>query len=174
MTVEIIGRPIFVSDGVVSSEDRYERGPAAQVWLPAGEVYLTPVPKTADGTFVAETFFYEGNRVDGLTLKFKKGKLTSMTADSDITALREAYNAAPSERDWFGAIDIGINPDVKTPQGSHMTTWFGSGTISVGVGSNTWAGGDNDVPFGIYGHLLNGTLTVDDTKIVENGRLRVN
>ena len=123
LTVEITGRPIFVSDGVVSSEDRYERGPAAQVWLPAGEVYLTPVPKTAEGTFVAETFFYEGKRVDGLTLKFSKGKLTSMTADSDITALREAYNAAPSGRDWFGAIDIGINPDVKLPRGSRVATW---------------------------------------------------
>ncbi len=173
LTVEIMGRPIFVSDGVVSSEDRYERGPAAQVWLPAGEVYLTPVPKTAEGTFVAETFFYEGNRVDGLTLKFKKGKLTSMTADSDITALRAAYNAAPSDRDWFGAIDIGINPDVKLPRGARVATWIASGTISMGIGSNTWAGGDNDVAYGLYAHLLKATLTVDNTKLVDTGRLLV-
>ncbi len=173
LTVEITGRPIFVSDGVVSSEDRYERGPAAQVWLPAGEVYLTPVPKTAEGTFVAETFFYEGKRVDGLTLKFRKGKLRSMTAKSDITALLEAYNAAPSDRDWFGAIDIGMNPDVKLPRGSRVATWIGSGTISIGIGSNTWAGGDNEVPYGLYGHLLKGTLTVDNKKLVDNGRLLV-
>lgn len=173
LTVEIDRRPIFVSDGIVSSEDRYARGPACQVWLPAGEVYLAPVPKTAQGTFVAETFFYEGKRVDGLTLKFSKGKLTSMTAKSDITALREAYNAAPMERDWFGAIDIGINPDVKAPPGSRLVTWIGAGTISVGIGSNTWAGGDNEVPYGLYGHLLNGTLTVDGTKIVDKGRLLV-
>ena len=75
-TVDISRRPIFVSDGIVSSEDRYARGPACQVWLPAGEVYLTPKPKTAKGTFVADTFFYEGKRIDGLTLKFNKGKLT--------------------------------------------------------------------------------------------------
>ncbi len=173
LTVDIGRRSIFVSDGIVSSEDRYARGPACQVWLPAGEVYLAPKPKTAQGTFVAETFFYEGNRIDGLTLKFKKGKLTSMTAKSDITALRAAYNAAPKERDWFGAIDIGINPNVKAPPGSRLVTWIGSGTISVGIGSNTWAGGDNEVPYGLYGHLLNGTLTVDGTKIVDNGRLLV-
>ena len=173
LTVEIAGQPVFVSDGVVSSEDRYARGPAAQIWLPAGEVYLTPVPKTAEGTFVAETFFYEGKRVDGLTLKFRKGKLTSMTADSDITALQKAYNAAPSERDWFGAIDIGLNPDVKLPSGSRVATWIGSGTISIGIGSNTWAGGDNEVPYGLYGHLFKGTLTVDINKMVDNGRLLV-
>ena len=171
LTVEIARRSIFVSDGVVSSEDRYSAGPACQVWLPAGEVYFAPVPKTAKGTFVAETFFYEGNRIDGLTLKFSKGKLTSMTAKSDITALRKAYDAAPSERDWFGAIDIGINPAVKAPPGSRLVSWIGAGTISVGIGSNTWAGGDNAVPYGLYGHLLNGTLTVDGKKVVDNGRL---
>ncbi len=173
LTVEIAGRPIFVSDGVVSSEDRYAGGPACQVWLPAGEVFLTPVPKTAEGTFVAETFFYEGSRIDGLTMKFSKGKLTSMTADSDITALRAAYDAAPKQRDWFAAIDIGINPDVKAPSDSRLVSWMGAGTISVGIGSNTWAGGDNEVPYGLYGHLLNGTFTIDGKKIVDKGRLLV-
>lgn len=146
LTVGIAKRPIFVSDGVVSSEDRTDRGPATQVWLPAGEVYMAPVPKTADGTFVAETFFHEGTAIEGLTLKFSKGKLTSMTAKSDITALKAQYDAAPRDRDWFGAIDIGINPAVTAPPGSRLVTWVGSGTISVGIGGNTWAGGDNEVP----------------------------
>ncbi len=173
LTVEIGRTPIFASDGIVSSEDRYERGPACQVWLPAGEVYFAPKPKTAEGTFVAETFYYEGNRIDGLTLKFHKGKLISMTAKSDITALKDAYDAAPKERDWFAAIDIGVNPAVKAPRGSRLVTWIGAGTISIGIGSNTWAGGDNEVPYGLYGHLLNGTLTVDGTKIVDKGTLTV-
>ena len=60
-----------------------------------------------------------------------------------------------------------------TPSGSRLVTWIGAGTISVGIGSNTWAGGDNEVPYGLYGHLLNGTLTVDGMKIVDNGRLLV-
>ena len=106
LTVEIAQRPVFVSDGVISSEDRYAGGPACQVWLPAGEVYVTPVPKTARGTFVADTFFYEGKRIDGLKLTFSEGKLTSMTAQGDITALRERYQAAPEGRDVFAAIDI--------------------------------------------------------------------
>ncbi|MCZ6492491.1 MAG: aminopeptidase, partial [Planctomycetota bacterium] len=33
LTVEITRRPIFVSDGVISTDDRYAGGPACQVWL---------------------------------------------------------------------------------------------------------------------------------------------
>ncbi|MCH8824534.1 MAG: aminopeptidase [Planctomycetes bacterium] len=171
LTVEITQRPVFISDGVISSEDRYAGGPACQVWLPAGEVYVTPVPKTARGTFVADNFFFEGKHIKGLKLMFRDGKLTSMTSKSDITALQERYQAAPEGRDVFAAIDIGINPSVQTPSGSRMVTWMAAGTISIGIGNNTWAGGDNDVPFDLFAHLTNGKLTVDRKTIVDRGKL---
>lgn len=171
LTVEIAQRPVFISDGVISSEDRYAGGPACQVWLPAGEVYVTPVPKTARGTFVADTFFFEGKQIKGLKLMFSEGKLTSMTAKSDITALQERYQAAPEGRDVFAALDIGINPNVQTPRGSNMVTWMAAGTISIGIGNNTWAGGDNDVPFDLFAHLTNGKLTVDKQTLVDRGKL---
>ncbi len=171
LTVEIAQRPVFISDGVISSEDRYAGGPACQVWLPAGEVYVTPVPNTARGTFVADNFFFEGKQIKGLKLMFRDGKLTSMTAKSDITALQERYQAAPEGRDVFAAIDIGINPDVQTPSGSRMVTWMAAGTISIGIGNNTWAGGENDVPFDLFAHLTNGKLTVDRQTLVDRGKL---
>ncbi|MHC4218888.1 MAG: aminopeptidase, partial [Planctomycetota bacterium] len=171
LTLQIPRRKIFVSDGIISSEDRYTGGPACQVWLPAGEVYVTPVPGTAKGTFVAETFFFEGKRIEGLTLTFSKGKLTSIKAKGDITALKQRYDAAPAGRELFAFLDVGINPNVRVPAGSHMVTWMGAGTISIGIGGNTWAGGDNEVPYGLYAHLIDGTLAVDGKKLVDDGRL---
>ena len=47
--VGIAGRPITVNDGVISAEDQKKGGAATSVWLPAGEVYLTPVPGTGRG-----------------------------------------------------------------------------------------------------------------------------
>ena len=173
LTVEIARRPVFVSDGVISSEERYTGGPACQAWLPAGEVFLAPVKGTAKGTFVADTFFFEGQRIEGLTMKFSQGKMTSLTAKSDIKMLRERYDAAPTGRDMFAAIDIGINPNVKAPRGSKMVTWVASGTVSLGIGNNHWAGGENEVPFDLFAHLTKATLTVDGRKIVENGRLMI-
>jgi aminopeptidase len=174
LTLEIAKRPVFVSDGVVSYEDRTSGGPAAQVWLPAGEVYVTPVPGTANGTFVADHFFYQGKPIEGFTLKFANGKLTSFTAKSgDLSAIKKAYDAAPPGKDQFAAIDIGINPNVALPANSKSATWIGAGTISIGFGGNTWAGGDNDVPFDVFCHLTNGTCTVDDGHIIGNGQLTV-
>jgi leucyl aminopeptidase (aminopeptidase T) len=170
---EIGKRPVFVSDGVISSDDRYAGGPACQVWLPAGEVYVTPVPKTAEGTFVVDDFFFEGRHIEGLTFQFKRGKMTRMTAKDDIKALEKHFDAAPKGRDLLAALDIGINPDVMVPQDSRMVTWMAEGTISVGIGGNTWAGGDNDVPFMLFGHLTNGMLSIDDQPLIERGKLMV-
>jgi leucyl aminopeptidase (aminopeptidase T) len=171
LTLQIPRRKVFVSDGVISSEDRYAGGPACQVWLPAGEIYVTPVPGTAEGTFVAKTFFFEGKRIEDLKLTFSNGKLTSMKATSDITALKQRYDAAPAGRELFAFLDIGINPNVRAPAASNMVTWMGAGTISIGIGGNTWAGGENEVPYGLYAHLVDGTLTVDEKKLVDRGRL---
>ena len=52
LTVSIEARPVFVSDGVISDEDIATGGAGTKAWLPAGEVYLTPVPGTAEGTIV--------------------------------------------------------------------------------------------------------------------------
>ena len=171
LTLQITERPVFVSDGVVSSEDRYAGGPASQVWLPAGEIYVTPVPGTARGTFIADNFFFEGKRIAGLTLKFEEGRVTAMTAKSDITKLKQRYDAAPPGKEVFSAVDIGINPNVHVPAGSQMVTWMEAGTISVGIGNNAWAGGENTVPFDLFAHLTGGTLRVDGRKIVDQGRL---
>lgn len=173
LTFEIAKRPVFVSDGVISSDDRYAGGPACQVWLPAGEVYVTPVPRTAEGTFVADDFFFQGRHIEGLKFEFKKGKMTGMTAKGDIKALQEHFEAAPNGRDLMAALDIGINPDIVVPKDSRMVTWMAEGTISVGIGGNTWAGGDNDVPFTLFGHLTSGTLTIDDQPLIERGKLMV-
>jgi aminopeptidase len=47
LTLRIAGRPVFVSDGVISAEDERKGGAASLVWLPAGEVFLAPVPGSA-------------------------------------------------------------------------------------------------------------------------------
>lgn len=174
-TVDVTSRPVFVSDGVVSSEDRYAKGPACQVWLPAGEVYVTPVSGTAKGTFVADSFYFEGNRIEGLTFKFDGGKLTTFTAKSgDLTKLKARYDAAPTGKEVFAMLDLGINPKVTVPANSKMVTWMGAGTISIGFGNNFWAGGDNTTPFDVSAHLLNGTLTIDGTKLIDQGKLTTN
>ncbi|HEY8258339.1 MAG TPA: aminopeptidase [Gemmatimonadales bacterium] len=169
--VSIKGRPVLVSDGVISAEDRKRGGAATSVWLPAGEVYVTPVAGTAEGVIVADHLFYEGSRIDGLRLEFKAGRMTSMTAKSDLGSLKTFYDASGEGKDLFGVVDIGINPNIHVPEGSPVNVWSRAGAVTLSLGNNTWAGGDNQVGFGLPPEVPKATLTVDGREVVKDGKL---
>jgi leucyl aminopeptidase (aminopeptidase T) len=167
----ISGRPITVNDGIISAEDRKKGGAATAVWLPAGEVFLTAVPGTGDGTVVSDRFFFQGKPVEGLRLVFKSGKLISMTAKDGLEALQAAFDAAGPGRDALSVIDVGINPGIKSPDNGPVHVWGKAGSVSVSVGNNTWAGGSNQVSFGLDAYSSGSTLTVDGKPLVQDGRL---
>ena len=169
--VGISGRPITVSDGIISADDRKKGGAATSVWLPAGEVFLTPVPGTANGVVVTDEDYLQGQRIEGLRLQFKDGKLTSMTAKAGLEPLKAFYDAAGPGKDLPGVIDIGINSGVKAPEGKALRVWSQAGTVTVVVGNNTWAGGDNQVQFAAFGSSPKSTVTVDGKPLVQDGRL---
>jgi aminopeptidase len=171
LRVGIAGRPVQVSDGVISAEDRRKGGAAVSVWLPAGEVFLTPAPGTANGVVVADHVFYQGDRVDGLRLEVKGGKVVGMTAKSGLESLEEYYKVAGPGKDVFAVVDIGINPAIEVPEGGAVNVWSRAGAVTVVVGNNTWAGGDNRVNFSLSPEIKNATLEVDGTAIVKDGKL---
>ncbi len=166
-------RPVFVSDGVISSQDLAKGGPACQVWLPAGEVYTTPVVGTAEGKVVVDRSIFQGKEITGLTLTFKAGKLTEMTAKSGLEPLKALYDAAIGDKDAFAFVDIGINESLKIPKDSKLLSWIPAGMVSIGVGNNTWAGGTNAASFDLSGFLPGSTVKVDGKVLVENGALRL-
>ena len=65
----------------------------------------------------------------------------------------------------------GINPGIKVPEGSPVNIWSRAGAVTVGVGNNTWAGGDNGTPFGLTPEVPKATLTVDGKELVKDGKL---
>lgn len=172
LTVRIAGRPVFVSDGVISPEDEAKGGAAAQLWLPAGDIYLTPDPGSATGTVVIEQDFFQGEEIRNLELEFADGKLVSMTADSGLESLQAFYDAGDASKDVFGVVNIGINPDLRIPEGSRVEAWSPAGMVAVGFGNNAWAGGENVSNFGWSSYLAGATVTVDGEAIVENGVLK--
>lgn len=173
LKMQIEGRPVFVSDGVISADDVQTGGAACQVWLPAGEVYLAPVPGTAEGKVVVDRQFFQGNEIQNLTLTFKAGKLTSMTAKSGLEPLKASYDAAGPGKEVFASIDVGINPDVRLVPGSRMANFVPTGMVTVGIGNNFWAGGENNVGYMMYSFLPGSTLEVDGKVLVEKGVLKL-
>jgi aminopeptidase len=173
LTVQIAGRPVLVSDGIISAEDKKRGGTAAWAYLPAGEVYVTPVAGTAQGKVVIPEIYFDGREVRNLALTFKEGKVTSMEGSGPgYAGLKATYDAYEHpQKGAFGLIDFGINENLKLPLGRAGGAWAPAGTVTVGFGGNTWAGGDNRSSFGVYGQLLDATVTVDGRPIVAKGRL---
>jgi leucyl aminopeptidase (aminopeptidase T) len=171
LKVGIAGRPITVNDGIISPEDRKKGGAATSVWLPAGEVYLTPVPGTGEGTVVVDQFFFQGKPIEELRLVFKGGKLTSMTAKDGLEPLQAAYDAGGPGKDVLGVIDVGINPSIKSPESSPVHVWGKAGTVTVVVGDNTWAGGSIQANFGLAAYAPGTTVTIDGKPLVQDGKL---
>ncbi len=174
LKVKVEGRPFFVSDGIISPDDVKKGGPAVSVYLPAGEVYCAPVPGTAEGTVVETLTYMNGKEVDNLKLTFVGGKMTSMTGSGPgFDDLKKEYDARGDGKEMFGFVDFGINPNLKIWPASKLGNWVQSGMVTVGVGNNTWAGGDNKISYGLTTFLPGCTVTLDDKTIVENGVLKL-
>src|SRR5215210_4375712 len=87
------------------------------------------------------------------------------------TSSPRADQHAGKGKDEVGILDIGINPAIRPPAGSRVRPWSQAGMITIGIGNNLWAGGDNTGDFGFVVQIPNATLTVDSTTVVDAGKL---
>ncbi len=169
LKLRVEGRPIYASDGAISRPDQGKGGVPRSVWLPAGEVYLVPAPGSAEGTVVVDRQLFQGRDVQGLKLTYRAGKLTSMTATSGLEPLETLYDAAGPGKDLLGVIDIGINPAVR---GGLLRNVSPAAMVTLVLGNNLWAGGNNAASFGLASLLPGTTVTVDGRVIVDDGALK--
>jgi aminopeptidase len=174
LRVSIQGKPLLVSDGVISPEDVRKGGAAVSAYLPAGEVYCAPVSGTAEGKFVQSRAVFDGKEIQDLTMTFARGKLVSMTGSgAGFSGFKALYDAAGEGKDIFSFVDLGINPQIKLPSDTKLGTWVPSGMITVGIGDNAWAGGDNKIAYGYAAFLPGSTVTLDGKTIIAKGQLQI-
>ncbi len=172
VTASIAGQPVLVSDGVLSDDDVKRGGAALSVYLPAGEVFTPAVPGSAHGTIVVDRVNFQGTPIEGLRLTVDKGKVTAMTAKSGLEPLKAAFDAAGAGKELFGTFDVGINPNLKIPQGSHFLGWVPAGMVTLSIGNDTWSGGTNNSAFELVMYMPGCTLTVDGAPLVKDGSLQ--
>jgi leucyl aminopeptidase (aminopeptidase T) len=172
IALRVEGRQVFVSDGLISDEEKKLGGAATLVWLPAGEVYFTPVPGTANGKIVVDRYFFQEQELRGLAFSVAAGKVTSISVRSGGDRFQAFYAASTAGKDELAVLDVGINPRVNA-KGGKLLSFVPAGMVTVFLGNNLWAGGKNRSSFGLEGFLPGSTLTVDGKVVVEKGALRV-
>jgi aminopeptidase len=172
LTFSVAADKAFVSDGAITADKVKQGTAAAQTWLPAGELLVPVAIGSAEGKVVIDKLIYQGTTIEGLTLTFGKGALTSMTARSGLDALKALYDASSGSKDKFAYIDIGLNPEARLPTNSGRIIWVAPGAVTIGMGDNTGWGGTNVSTFGLAGSVEAATLSVDGKALIKAGTLQ--
>jgi aminopeptidase len=172
ITFGVTARPMIVSDGSLRSSTK-RNGSIPFVGLPAGDVVVDPVPGSAHGTVVFNPEFFNNTEVDGMTLKFANGVMTSMNAKAGLAAVKAFYDTSTAGKGSFTFADFGVNPGVTFVPGSKMFVPMAAGMVTLGMGGDVFNGGTDTSTFLFTGYMTNATVTVDGKALVVKGKLAV-
>jgi leucyl aminopeptidase (aminopeptidase T) len=114
---------------------------------PGGEVYVAPYKDGADGVLVVDLtvpYTVEGLVDEPVTLRFQRGRVTSIEGGRAAQMLREIVDEAGTGGNVVAEVGIGLNHTLA-PRGHIMLDEKAGNTAHVAIGRNTGAyGGDNE------------------------------
>ncbi|MCI4349754.1 MAG: aminopeptidase, partial [Thermoplasmata archaeon] len=137
---------------------------------PTGQVFVAWDGGDASGTFVSNRSVYVGPYVfGGIRWSFAHGRLVQQSYATGGALFRKQYRAAPKGKDRLGYLSIGLNKMGRDLPPCEDTE---EGAAILGIGSNTFAGGRNKVPFQGFALVGQPTIQVDGVTIASGGRIR--
>lgn len=172
LSFSIKGRPALVDDGVISDED-LSRGDVG-VNIPAGEVFIAPLETSAEGKISFERVAIPGfGKLEGLRLKFKRGKVVSYSAERGVENFAGFLRANTGEKDRIGELGIGTNPGAAYTGGSIIIDEKIFGTAHIAIGNNRGAyHGKNKASshLDLIKDMRHGQVFVDGELIMDRGK----
>jgi leucyl aminopeptidase (aminopeptidase T) len=168
-------RPINLQDGDASAA-RAAAGKVLidhEIELPAGVVRVSPLEDTVDGVIAFPPSQWDGRPVDGLTLRFAKGRVVAVTAASGKDAVEsEMQKAGPAGR-AFREFALGLNPLLAVPERGPWIPYYGygSGVVRLSLGDNTELGGTTGGGYVRWNFFTDLTVTIGARTWVRSGHL---
>lgn len=168
ITLHLAKRQVSVNDGIIDDADM-ARGSRFSAF-PDGNVSLAPDEHSANGTIVFSPLQLWGKVIKDLRWVFKDGRLIDWSAAENGDVFEKYYTAATGDKDRFGFLAIGINPQAM-PVGFTFLDWIAMGAVTAGIGGNLDDGGTNDSTYGQSGIVFHADLTVDGKALLKDGKL---
>jgi aminopeptidase len=161
------GKKAHIYDGVIDDED-IKIG-AVYATLPAGYVAAVATETSAHGVLSSSVpHANAGMLVQGITLRFEKGKLTSFEGDKNIDVVRNMWKKGIGDKDKIGWLAIGLNPKAKL---GYINNQIVLGTATVGIGFNKELGGTNESDYALSVTDAKPTVKLDGETIIKQGKL---
>ena len=174
-------RPANLQDGDASAA-RTAQGRVLvdhEIELPAGVVRIAPIEDTVEGVIAFPPSQWDGRPVEGLTLRFSKGRVVDIRAASGTDAVEAEMRKAGEAGRAFREIGVGFNPLLAVPERAPWIPYYGygAGVVRLSLGDNTELGGKVAAAAGQpayvrWNFFTDLTVTVGNTTWVRNGKLQ--
>jgi leucyl aminopeptidase (aminopeptidase T) len=170
-------RPPNLQDGDASAA-RAAQGKVLvdkEIELPAGVVRVAPLEETVEGVVAFPPSQWDGRPVEGLKLRFSKGRVVEVIATSGGDAVDAEMSKAGDAGRAFREIGVGFNPLLAVPE---RTPWipyygYGNGVVRLSLGDNSELGGKVGGGYVRWNFFTDLTVTVGGTTWVRNGKLQM-
>jgi leucyl aminopeptidase (aminopeptidase T) len=170
-------RPANLQDGDASAA-RAAQGKVLvdkEIELPAGAVRVAPLEETVEGVIAFPPSQWDGRPVEGLKLRFSKGRVVEVTATSGRDAVEAEMSKAGDAGRAFREIGLGLNPLLAVPERAPWIPYYGygAGVVRLSLGDNTELGGKVGGGYVRWNFFTDLTVTVGGTVWVRNGKLQL-
>ena len=168
-------RPVNLQDGD-ASQSRAARGKVLvdhEIELPAGAIRVAPIEESVEGVIAFPPSQWDGRPVDGLRLRFSKGRVIEITARSGEDAVEAEMQKAGASGRAFREFALGMNPLLAVPERQPWIPYYGygSGVVRLSLGDNTELGGNVAGGYVRWNFFTDLTVMVGGTTWVRGGRM---
>jgi leucyl aminopeptidase (aminopeptidase T) len=171
-------RPVNLQDGD-ASQARAARGVVLidkEIELPAGAIRVAPLEDTIEGTIAFPPSQWDGRPVEGLKLRFSKGRVVDVAAASGRDAVEAEMQRAGDAGRAFREFALGFNPLLAVPERGPWIPYYGygSGVVRLSLGDNSELGGKVGGGYVRWNFFTDLTVAVGSKTWVRNGKLAAN
>lgn len=168
-------RPVNLQDGN-ASRARAASGVVLidkEIELPSGAIRVAPVEDSVNGVIAFPPSQWDGRAVEGLKLRFARGRVVEITAASGKEAVEAEMRAAGDAGRAFREFALGFNPLLAVPERGPWIPYYGygSGVVRLSLGDNSELGGAVTGGYVRWNFFTDVTVTVGSTTWVRGGRM---
>jgi leucyl aminopeptidase (aminopeptidase T) len=168
-------RPVSFQDGDASAA-RAAAGVVLidkEIELPAGAIRVAPAEASVEGVIVFPPSQWDGRSVEGLKLRFARGRVIEVTATRGKDAVEAEMQRAGDAGRAFREFALGFNPLLAVPDRDPWIPYYGygSGVVRLSLGDNSELGGAVTGGYVRWNFFPDLTVTVGSTTWVRDGRM---
>ncbi|MGQ0736777.1 MAG: aminopeptidase [Acidobacteriota bacterium] len=144
-----------------------------EIELPAGVIRVAPIEESVEGVIAFPPSQWDGRPVEGLNLRFSRGRVIEVSAAAGRDAVESEMARAGAGGRAFREFALGFNPLLAVPEREPWIPYYGygAGVVRLSLGDNSELGGAVPGGYVRWNFFTNLTVTVGSTTWVKDGQL---